>query len=223
MTGDSRTCYLYEELMLLALRDKQGTMYSGVNFEFAFGAAVLAELLLANRISVEETKKKLVNLVSAEPLGDPLIDECLAKVQTAKRRASLRTWVSRFTRVKQIKRRVAERLCQRGILRTDEDKVLLVFTRKTYPELAPKIERELVARLKKAIFGASRDLDPHTAVLISLAHHTGVLKKVFDKKRLKERKDRIKTITSGELAGKAAQEAIAEMHAAYVTIFIASS
>ena len=50
--------YLQEEIMLLTLRDKEGTIASGTNYQYAIGGAVLAELLLRNRVTVDEEKKK---------------------------------------------------------------------------------------------------------------------------------------------------------------------
>lgn len=207
--------------MLLALRDEEGTIASGTMYQYAIGAALLAELLLSKRIEVEPSgKRKLVNLVSPSPLGEPLIDECLEKVSSAKRRAVLQTWVSRFAGVKNLKHRVAQQLCRRGILRADEDKVLLLFTRKIYPEVNPGPERELIGRLRYAIFTDTRDIDPRTVVLLSLANSTGLLKVVFDKKKLKGRKARIKQIVDGEITGKAATEAIQAMQAAIMVAVI---
>jgi hypothetical protein len=218
------TLFLHEEILLLALRDKEGTIASGTMYQYAIGAAVLAELLLSKRIEVDQSsKKKLVNFISPTPLGDPLIDECLEKVSNAKRRAVLQTWVSRFSGVKNLKHRVAQQLCRRGILRTDEDKVLLLFTRKIYPEVNPGPERELIRRLEHAIFTDTRDIDPRTVVLLSLANSTGLLKIVFDKKKLKGRKARIKQIVDGEITGKAATEAIQAMQAAVMVACIMPS
>ena len=215
------TLFLHEEILLLALRDEEGTIASGTMYQYAIGAALLAELLLSKRIEVEQTgKRKLVNLVSPSPLGEPLIDECLEKVIRAKRRAVLQTWVSRFAGVKNLKHRVARQLCRRGILRTDEDKVLLLFTRKIYPEVNPGPERELIGRLRYAIFTDAGDIDPRTIVLLSLANSTGLLKVVFDKKELKGRKARIKQIVDGEITGKAATEAIQAMQAAVMVAVI---
>jgi Golgi phosphoprotein 3 len=216
------TLFLHEEILLLALRDVEGTIASGgTMYQYSIGAALLAELLLSRRIEVEQSgKKKLVNLVSPSPLGEPLIDECLKKVGSAKRRAVLQTWVSRFAGVKNLKHRVARQLCRRGILRADEDKVLLLFTRKIYPEINPGPERELIERLRRAIFTDTRDIDPRTVVLLSLANSTGLLKIVFDKKKLKDRKARIKQIVNGEITGKAATEAIQAMQAAVMVACI---
>jgi len=213
--------FLHEEIMLLALRDEQGTIATGTMYQYAIGAAVLAELLLNKRIAVEQSRrKKLVNLVSSKPFGEPLIDHCLEKICNAKRRASLQTWVSRFASIKNLKHRVARQLCRRGILRAAEDKVLLIFTRKIYPEVNPEPERKLIERLRQAVFTDSRDVEPRTVVLVSLANSTGLLKVVFDKKKLKRRKARIEEIINGEITGKAAKEAIEAMQAAVMVACI---
>jgi len=213
--------YLHEEIMLLALRDEEGTIAAGPTYQYAIGAAVLSELLLSQRITIDQSnKKKLVDLVGSTPLGEPLLDHCLEKIASAKRRAALQTWVSRFAGVKNLKHLIARRLCQRGILRADEDKVLLIFTRKIYPEVNPQPERELIERLRGAIFTDAMDIDPRTVVLVSLANAAGLLKVVFDKKILKTRKKRIEKLVNGEIAGKAAQEAIQAMQAAVVVACI---
>ena len=213
--------FLYEEVMLLALRDEEGTIASGTMYQYAIGAAILAELLLNKRISVEEaSKKKLINLISSTPFGDPLIDQCLEKIGNAKRRASLQTWVSRFAGIKNLKHRAAQQLCDRGILRATEGSILLIFTRKIYPELNPIPEQKLIERLRQAIFSDSRDIDPRTVVLVSLANSTGLLNIVFDKKKLKARKARIKEISNGEITGKAATEAIQALQAAIMVTCI---
>jgi Golgi phosphoprotein 3 len=213
--------FLYEEILLLALRDEEGTIVSGTMYQYAIGAAILAELLLSKRIEIEQSgRRKLVNLVSATPLGDPLLDECLERIAHAKRRAALQTWVSRFAGTKNLKNRVAQQLCRRGILRADEDKVLLIFTRKIYPEINPEPERELIERLRHAVLTDADEIDCRTIVLLSLANSTGLLKIAFNKKELKDRKVRIKQIVNGEITGKAATEAIQAMQAAVMVACI---
>jgi len=209
--------FLYEEIMLLALQDEEGTIGFGLNYSFAVGGAILAELLLNKRIGVEEVrKKKFVSLIDSTPMDNPLLDECLEKIRLAKRRGTFQTWVSKIANLKNIKHRIAQQLCMRGILKADEDKVLLLFTRKIYPEINPEPERQLIERLRQTIFTESEDLDPTTVVLVSLAKNADLLKTAFDKKELKSRKDRIEKITNGEITGKAAKEAIEAMQAAII-------
>ena len=199
--------YLHEEIMILALRDEKGTIELGTMYRFALGGAILTE-----RIAVDETnRKKLVNLIDPTPLGDPLLDECLAKIANAKRRAQLQTWVQRFTNMRNLHHRVAKQLCKRGILRADQDKVLLLFTRKIYPELNPVPEQKLIDQLHKAIFTDTPKLDSRTIALVSLANSAKLLNTAFDKKKLNARKERIEQIINGDLTGKETKDAIAAM------------
>jgi hypothetical protein len=213
--------HLHEEIMLLVLRDREGTVVSGTMYSYAIGGAILAELLMEKRIDVEALKKKsYARVLSPAPIGDPLIDEGLAKLAGAKKRAQLQTWVAKFAQTKNLKHRVAEQLARRGTLRIDEDKVLGIFTRKIYPEVDPRPERELIERLRKAIFGDTGEVDPRTVVLLSLAKSADLLKLVFDKKQLKDRKARIEQVVNGEMTGKATQEAIQAMQAAVLVACI---
>lgn len=198
--------YLHEEILLLALRDEKGTLIQECSLPM--GGAVLAELLLARRIAVTEDRKKLVDVLSSKRLGDPILDESLEKIATAKRRASLQTWVARLANLKKLRHRVAAGLCQRGVLRADEDKILLIFTRRIYPELDPRPERKLIERLRKAIFTEVDSVDARTVVLLSLAHTAELLKIPFPRKELRRRKRRIKELTSGNLLGAATKEAV---------------
>jgi hypothetical protein len=207
--------------MLLALKDEEGTIASGTNYQYALAGAVLAELLLSEKILVEERKKKnYAVLKDPTPVGDPVIDECLGKVVNAKKNQQLQTWVSRFSGVKDLKNRMACKLVERGILRVDEDKVLLLFTRKLYPEVNPEPERKMIKRLKEAIFTETEDIDPRTVVLVSLADSTGLLKVIFDKKELKAHKKRIEQVVNGDVSGKATKEAIEAMQAAVLVACI---
>jgi len=213
--------HLYEEIMLLAMRDQKGTVFSGSMYNFAIGGAVLAELLMEKRVDLEAVKKKkFARVLSAAPLGDPFIDDCLSRIAAAKKPAQLHDWVSKFANAKNLKNRVAEQLVRRRILRVDEDKVLGIFSRKVYPEVDPVPEREVIERLRRAIFGEGREVEPRTVVLLSLASSADLLRHVFDKKELKARKARIEQVVNGELTGKATKEAIEAMQAAVMVACI---
>jgi hypothetical protein len=81
--------YLHEAIMLLALKDKEGTVFSGVNYSYAIGGAVLAELLLNQRLSIEEKRKKkfavvLLSLVKSAEFLNQLFDK--KRLKTRKQR-----------------------------------------------------------------------------------------------------------------------------------------
>jgi hypothetical protein len=126
----------------------------------------------------------------------------------------------KFAGIKKLKHRVAEKLAHRGILKVDQDQVLLIFTRTIYPEVDPRPENEIIERMRRAIFTEIGDVDPRTAVLIALAKAADLLKYSFDKKKLKERKARIEAIANGDLVGQATKEAIQAMQAAVMVAVI---
>ncbi len=204
----SSPLFLHEEILLLALHDEKGTISHGGFYAYAIGGAILAELIVRRRVElIGPPKKRLVQLLDPKPIGEPLLDECLERVATAKRRGSPSTWVMRFAGARGLRKRMAERLCQRGILREQEKGVLLLFKRRVYPALDPKPEREIVQRLESAIFGDA-PVDARTVVLLSLANSAKVLPIVFGKKAIKGRRDRIESLVSEETLGKAVKDAI---------------
>lgn len=211
----SNNLFLHQEILLLALRDDKGTIESGSMYPYALGGAAIAELLLNDRIKIERIRKKdFVVLQNSSPLGEPFLDECLAKIVAAKRKAMVITWVSKFAAIRNLKHIIATELCKKGILKADEDKILLIFTRKIYPEINPVPEKQLLERLRTAIFTETEAIEPRTVVLLSLAHNAGLLRANFDRKDLKSRKKRIEKIINGEITGKAAKQAIEAMQAA---------
>lgn len=217
--NDSKPLFLHEEITLLALHNEKGTSTTSYP-QYLIAGAVLAELLLNHRISVDGTRKQLVKLQNTERTGEPIIDECLAKIRVAKKPASLKSWVSKFASIKRLQHKVTHQLCNRGILRADERNVLFVFTRKVYPEINATPEREIVERIRTAIFTDDNALDPRTVVLIALASGAELLPKIFGRKEIRARKNRIKQIVNGEMIGKATKEVIEACQAAIMVATI---
>jgi hypothetical protein len=214
---------LHEELLLLALRDEQGTVEARAgSHRYALAGAILAELLLAERLQIDDGKKKLVSVRSAKPLGDEVLDEVLGKIADSKPRKA-QDWVGRLCMLKRLRHRIAEGLCRRGVLKDSEDTVLLFFSRKVYPTIDPRPEHALRDRMHAAIFGERRDLDARTAIVVALAHATGMLGIHLDRRKLKERKARIESIANGELVSAATREAIEAAQQAVMAAVIAST
>ncbi len=213
---------IHEEVVLLALRDREGTFISGSHFGYAIAGAILSELLTARRIVFEDDGKR-VRTVDATPLGEPLLDECLAQIGGAKRRDA-KAWVAHLASMKRLAHRVAEGLCRRGVLRAAEKKVMLIFSRSVYPEMDPGPERELIERLRTAIF-EDGEVAPRTRVLLALADACGLLKIPFERKLLKARKTRIEALVNGEAAGLATRRAIkaAEEEAAMMVVITSAA
>lgn len=237
----SRTdLHLHEQLLLLVLKDRKGTVdYRAGHYNLAMGGAILAELALGGWLRIDESKKAWVEAVpGADRVGDELMEEALDQVSRSKRRRAS-SWVQRFGSLKRLRHRTARGLCHRGILRTSEGQLLLVFTRKVYPTVDPGPERMLIERLREAVM-TDGEVEPGLGVVLSLAHATGSLRIHFERKQLRSRKARIKSISAGEAfwggshpavaaqqavksAVGAAQAAVAATNAAVVAAAAASS
>lgn len=219
MDPSKKPLALYEEVMLLALRDEEGTFSTGF-VEYAVAGAILAELLLEERIFIVDPERKLIDHHDPSPTGDPIIDECQDTITQASRRARLNNWVSRLAKIPKLKEKVAHRLCDRGIIEAEEEKILFLFPRKIYPEINPEPEREIVRRLGDAIFGRKKHLEPRTVLLVSLAHGADLLKYNLGDQKIKGKKKRIEEIVAGEATGEATRDVIAACDSALSVLSI---
>ena len=206
--------FIYQEAMLLALRADRGTTVRGAWATQAIGGGILADLLLSERIELEG-KRKLVTVTDDTPLGEPVLDSCLAQIATAKRRAAAQTWVSRMS-TRKVFHAAAARLCELGVLQMKSESVLLLFSQRVYPEIDPIPERAIVDRLRDAIFTDRDDIDAQTAVLVSLASATELLKAHFAKKELRSRKARIEQLKAGDAISEATAKVIQGIQAAVI-------
>lgn len=199
----------FEEILLLQLDDDKGTTKADSWYKTEMGGAILAELVMYGAITIADDKKKQVQVrPGADTPQDPIMAEALGLIREAKKPKRASDWVQKFSNFKDLKNRVARQLVAKGVLREDEGKVLGLFKRTIYPETDPGPEQELRRRMEAAIFEDSAEVDPHTTVIIALAQATGLLNRVFPKKRLKPRKERIEAVVNGNLAGKATKEAV---------------
>jgi len=186
----------------------------GSYYQLAMGGGIAADLWLARRIGIQASRSRLVDLDSPTRLGDDILDEAISRIVGVRRRASLKRWVSRFSQLPRLKHRVAEGLCRRGILREDIGRILLIFSRKIYPERDPRAERDIIARLHKAIFTGAGTPDPRTTTLLSLAHHADLLRMHFDERELKARRHRIETLVAGDPIGEAVRVCVQDAQTA---------
>ena len=210
---NSKSLFLHEEILLLMLDNEKGTLAANQP-ECLISGGILAELLLDRHISVGDARKKLVETDSAHRASDPIADECLQMVRLARKPASLNDWVTRISSVKRLRHKVAQQLCNRGVLRAVDDTVLFVFPRRRYPQIDPAPKNEILERLRDAIFRDENLLPPRTVVLISLANGAGLLDKLFGRKEIRARKKRIEQIIDGEITGTATKEVIEACQAA---------
>lgn len=211
---------LQQEVLLLALRDDTGTFSPGL-FLYSLGGAMVSELLMQQRIVAGMDKHQLVEVIETKSTGDELLDELLNRIGESKKPKGLQHWVYQAANLPKLKHRIAEQLCELGILRHDEKKVLWLFTQQVYPELDSTYEDEIRRRMAKVMFHSDVKPDGSTAVLIALASHAGLLKANFVQEEVRQHKDRIKQLSNGDIqAAGATQAAIQAVQAAILVAAI---
>ena len=201
--------FLYEEVLLLILKDKEGTVdWKAGYFRSVLAGAMIAELLLLGKIEIDDTPKQLVKVIDTTPTDEALLDEALVEINSAKKEQSVQHWVNRFTGFREHLQRIARGLCSKGILKETEEKVLLFFTSRRFPEVNPEPEREVIERMRQAIFTEMEEVDIRTCLLISLCYKSNILSIPFSNADLKHQKDHIESIIKGDKIGEATKAVI---------------
>lgn len=204
-----RALRLHEQVLLIALREEDGKIDSKASFEYQMimAAAMLAELTLLKKVAIPDDKKGKVELLDDSSTGNTVLDTALSKIEGSKKRTAA-DWASRLANMKDLRKETAENLCDKSVLKAEEGTIFFFFDKTYYPELDPKPERELISKLREAIFTETPDVDERTLILLALLYKSSMLEIPFDKKELKARKTRMEKLCSGDLIGQAAREAI---------------
>jgi hypothetical protein len=214
---------LHHELALLVLDDSKGT-FEGSMYQYGFAGAIMSELLLQGYIEVTDDKESLVSVKVNKPTGDSIMDEVLGKVAESTKPRNMQYWVSQIAGLKNLNQRIADQLCELGILSQTEGKVLWFFTRKIWPELDGSYEDAIRRRMVEAMFSGGKLPDDRTTVLIAFANSSGVLPANFAPVELRQHAARVKQISEGKLlAAGATQDAIAAVQSAIMAAVIAST
>ncbi|MDA7906252.1 GPP34 family phosphoprotein [Mariniblastus sp.] len=210
----SKPLSLYQETLLLAIRDDKGTFSSGY-FLYAIAGTIISELLLLQRIVAGSDKYQIVGVVDRSTTGDEILDEALSLIYASSKPRKMQHWVVKIANLPELKHRIAQPLCDLGILRHDEKTVLWIFSQQRYPEIDGTYEDNIRRRMADVMFNEDAKPDDRTAVLIAVASHAGLLKANFSPEELRQYKKRIQQLSQGEiLATKATLAAIKAMQAA---------
>ncbi len=194
--------YLYERVTLLGLHDGKGTPHFGADLDWAIAGAVLADLAELGRVETTRGRRNLlIEPIGHDRTGDQVLDEGLRRLRDARRHASVKTWISRLSRIKQLRHLAARQLVRRGILRATERDFFLIFSRRSYPVLDAGPERELIEALRHAILGEDGDVAPRTAILLSIARASRILENVLLKGEIRPRKRRMDEVVSAHPLG----------------------
>ncbi len=202
---------LPEELVLLALDDESGRWIPIPAFalEIALGAAIIMELMLAERVEMEAEQ---LQLRDATPLGDPILDVALAELVADGTPRPATAWMSRFGGTdSDLATRVAARLVERGILRSEDTRLLWAFRKRTYPAASGVEEREVRARLLHLLY-SDEVPDHRDALLVGLLRSTRLIEQLVGEREHHQLRHRVDAIAEREEISRAMRRTLDELH-----------
>ncbi len=192
---------LADEIVVLALDDSSGeikpTTLPVANIAAVGG--ILMELALRGHI---DTDLKSLFIVNPAPTGDDLLDPILSEIAAEAERHPSAWWIDELSgRHHDLVERILQRLVKAGILRQEERQFLWVFSRRAYPQVSGREEREAKARLMAVLF-KDEVPDPRDTLLLGLANSTGVLSKILTEDELEKASRRISEVEALEEIGR---------------------
>lgn len=207
-----------EELFLLLRRDDGKPESAFTHAGYGLAAAVITDLILAERVSVSEEKDPKISVVSAEPTGDSVLDPALLRLREreGKKLSSLVT-DGKLNPEKNL----AQSLADKGIL-TIEEKRAWGFVPARYPVVNPEPERVLRTRLRTVIAGGTPTTQdgPLLAILQGLDTAPKVLQDEMGMLTKKQLKERIKVVSEEGVAGQAVAAAVRAINAAMIAAVV---
>lgn len=201
-----------EDVLLLATDDLTGkTTVSSMQLDPALAGAVLIELVMAGRVTLEgEGRHGKVVVTDGTPLGDPVLDLALQSLQE---KGPLKPASSIHRLAKGLRARLNESLETRGMLRRESGKVLGMFPTTRWPAQDAFYEAGVRDQIVSALL-KGQDPDDRTAAVISVLTAADMLKTVVDRTQLKVAKARGKEIGQGNWASDSVRKVIQEAQAA---------
>lgn len=215
MVRYSSEMLLAEEYLLLSLDEKSGReIVPAQKLRPALAAALLAELALVERIRFTPRDAGWHNsgrviVTSTESTGDAVLDQALRSIEERKdpKVASLVSETSTKRLSKGLRKRLAERLVETGVLQ--ETRTEMLEMRRWYV-VEPRVVEEIRGRLHKCLIDNETPTD-RTLTLVALLHATKLLGKVVHTDDRAALKDRVADLSAGDWAGRAVQDAIDDL------------
>ncbi len=212
---------LHESILLLGLDDEKGHFHSTLAYlNYGFASAILMDLILAERIVIEEKRLKVVTNALTT---NKLLNEELDRLQKAKKSPKMTAWLHTMVQrnAKSIKKCI-DRLIQQGILKMEKKKILWIFPVKRYPTLNLEPEKSLRQRMQKIVLGGEAP-NRDERMLLAIIDACQLVKEIVpNKEKRAAAKERIKKLTSESEMKKLLGNAIQEMQVMLMTVTSAS-
>jgi hypothetical protein len=206
---------LATDLLLLALDDERGTVFSQatIGLDYGLAGALVMELALRGRIRIDNEAVSTIGPAT----DDALLDDAL-RVIAATPGKDLSHWVWHLSReLHGLRQRLLDRLVAQGTLEKCEQRVLLLFHRNVYPERDARVEHDIRQRVDDALLHGATP-DAQTACLVHLAAACRVTDAIYPRDQHKAIEARIDALGDAGLTGaNAVAGLVAQAETAAVT------
>jgi hypothetical protein len=209
---------IVEELFLLLRRDDGKPASATAQRGYGLAAAVITDLVLAERITLSDDKDPRMTVLAPGPVGHPALDAAMSRLEQRDGK-KLSTLVTDGKLA--VEQQVATALAEAGVIGIEEKRVLGLVPAK-YPVVDPEPERRTREQLRLVLQGGT----PRTedATLLAILQGLGVVSKVLAEEKgtlgRRDLKRRIEEVSSEVKAGDAVAQAVAAMNTAIMTAAI---
>ena len=212
-----------QALFLLARDDVTGKPLGNHN-SFIQPAGALAELIMMERLALQAGRKGIVEVIDTAPTGSTYLDTVLSELAASKRPRRVQYWISLLHGRRNRIGLIGEELVAMRIVEKVTAKYLGLFPVTRWRALKTAPKRELVLAMEKTLFNEANEPSERIGTIIALANSGHLLKRNFDRTKLRTHKRHIKRIVKGDWpASIAATQAIATLTTAIAAGIVASS
>ncbi len=204
---------LHEEVLLLAVRDAEGTVDPrAVHWAEALAAATLAELVLLGHLALDATRGGLLTAAPGDAPDDPVLAGVLGRVRRFGKTATLAYWTDRLCRETKWRIATAEGLVRRRILAVRRHGAIPFFSTKSLPARDIGPETALRAELKKAPLRPAPS--PRNSARLALVVVGDLLANVYPSAPDQEAARRVRRAIRAHPIGRAIVDAVDAVHEA---------
>ena len=219
---------LSEELLLLALNEKRGTIapFKREYIKYGVAAALLQELIVLEKLQLDED---MVTVIEGNPFGDKLLDPALEILEQSERKKKVQHWVSRIGRkYGKLKKILLDDLIDKGVLKPREEPgghegKPGLFRRQRFKTWYDMPLQLLKKRLHDILVYGEYP-DPGSLRLIGLIHACKLTRRVFPDKEDQDRvMPRIDALTEEDVFKKAIRSVVNSNRASAVSGIISAA
>jgi hypothetical protein len=215
--------HLHESILLLSLDDETGKYTSSMAYvNYAFAAGLVVDLLLEERVKIEDNKLLLTtNAITDSRAMNALIEQLSRRKKPMKVSNWLHTIVQRSSKLYKL---CLEKLIQDGILERKQAKILWVFNVNRYPTVNDQPENELRRRIHELLLDDQSTPDPKEQLLLTIISRCQMLSEIMpEKSERKLAEPRLKLLTEDVPMNGHISRAIEEMQVAMMVVTTTSA